>query len=151
LYLLPVITTPLVNALGSGGVEGGLRRLAHLPPWFRIVLAVTGGAVEETLYRGYAVERLATITGRPWLGGAIAAAAFALAHVPGWGVGFALGADLPFGIAMTLFYLWRRDLVTSMPRASRWRPGARRRAVNRRHFTWVLSQSRSAPRRPWCS
>jgi membrane protease YdiL (CAAX protease family) len=78
------------------------------------VVGVTGGAIEETLYRGYAIERLATITGRRWLGGAISAVAFGLAHVPGWGIGFALAADLPFGIVMTLFYLWRRDLVANI-------------------------------------
>ena len=40
-------------------------------------------------------------------------AVFTLAHVPAWGLGFALAADLPFGIAMTLFYLWKRDLLAN--------------------------------------
>jgi membrane protease YdiL (CAAX protease family) len=26
---------------------------------------------------------------------------------------FALAADLPFGVVMTLFYVWRRDLAAS--------------------------------------
>jgi len=38
----------------------------------------------------------------------------ALARVPAWGVSFALAADLPFGILMTIFYLWRRDLPANM-------------------------------------
>ena len=114
LYLLPLITTPLVKALGSEGFETGLRRLARLPAWFRVLAGITGGIVEETLYRGYAVERLGTITGRRWLGGALSAIAFGLAHIPAWGTGFALGADLPFGIVMTLFYLWKRDLLANM-------------------------------------
>jgi uncharacterized protein len=74
----------------------------------------TGGVVEEVLYRGYAVERLGTITGRPWVGGVISVFAFGLAHVPGWGVPFALAADLPFGLLMTMFYLWRRDLPANI-------------------------------------
>ena len=114
LYLLPILTTPLTNALGDDGVESGVRRLASLPAWFRVFLAVTGGAVEETLYRGYAVERLTTITGRAWLGGAVATVAFGLAHIPWWGLGFALGADLPFGILMTGFYLWKRNLPANI-------------------------------------
>lgn len=114
LYLLPLITEPLLDTLGSTGLEPGLQRLASLPVWFRIALGVTGGFVEETLYRGYAVERLATITGHRWVGGAISAVAFGLAHIPAWGLGFALGADLPFGILMTLFYLWRRDLLANI-------------------------------------
>lgn len=114
LYVLPIVTSPLANALGDEGLETGVQRLVALPAWFRVVLAVTGAAVEETLYRGYAVERLATITGRPWLGGAVACVAFALAHIPWWGVGFALGADLPFGILMTAFYLWKRNLPANI-------------------------------------
>ena len=27
---------------------------------------------------------------------------------------FALGADLPFAIVMTVFYLWRRDLLANI-------------------------------------
>jgi membrane protease YdiL (CAAX protease family) len=114
LYLLPIVTTPLAEALGDDGLEAGVQRLAALPVWFRVLIAVTGGAIEETLYRGYAVERLTTITGRAWLGGAVATIAFALAHIPGWGLGFALGADLPFGILMTVFYLWKRNLPANI-------------------------------------
>lgn len=114
LYVLPIVTTPLVNVLGDEGLEAGVQRLVAIPGWFRVQLAVTGAAVEETLYRGYAVERLAAITGRAWLGGAIACVAFALAHIPWWGIGFALGADLPFGILMTVFYLWKRNLPANI-------------------------------------
>jgi membrane protease YdiL (CAAX protease family) len=114
LYLLPLVTTPLTNALGAPGLEEGVQRLAAIPVWFRLAVGVTGGVIEELLYRGYAVERLATITGRRWLGGAISAVVFGLAHIPTWGLGFALGADLPFGIVMTAFYLWRRDLLANM-------------------------------------
>ena len=66
--------------------------------------------VEESLAR---IERLATMCGSRWIGAAAAAAAFGLAHVPYWGVRFSLAADLPFGIVMTIFYLWRRDLVAN--------------------------------------
>ena len=113
-YVLPLMTTPLLNVLGSDHGQAGVRQLASLPVWFRVILGATGGVVEETLYRGYAVERLATITGRPWLGGTITVLAFALAHIPEWGVAFALGADLPFGIVMTLCYLWKRDLLANI-------------------------------------
>src|SRR3989304_2368804 len=48
------------------------------------------------------------------VGAGLATLGFALAHVPAWGLGFALTADLPFGIVMTAFYLWRRDLLANM-------------------------------------
>jgi uncharacterized protein len=114
LYVLPLMTAPLLNAIGKDSFRSGIRRLVPLPVWFRIVVGATGGIVEETLYRGYALERLATITGRPWLGAAISVVAFGLAHIPAWGTGFALAADLPFGILMTLFYLWKRDLLANI-------------------------------------
>jgi membrane protease YdiL (CAAX protease family) len=114
LQALPLITTPLLDLLGTGGVEAGLQKLARLPLWFRVVVGLTGGVIEELLYRGYLVERLASATGRRWLGATLAAVVFGLAHSSAWGIGFALGADLPFGIVMTLFYLWRRDLIANM-------------------------------------
>ena len=112
--LLPLVTQPLVDAAGREGVDRGVRHLLALPVWFRVLVGATGGIVEETLYRGYAVERLAAITGRGWLGGAIAALLFGLVHAVSWGWGFALAADLPFGIVMTAFYLWRRDLLANI-------------------------------------
>jgi membrane protease YdiL (CAAX protease family) len=113
-FLLPLVTNPLVKAWGHQGAEAGIAELAVLPTWFRVVIGATGGVVEETLYRGYAVERLSTITGRRWLGAALATVAFAAAHIPAWGVGFAVTADLPAGVILVLFYLWRRDLVANM-------------------------------------
>ena len=112
-WVLSLLTAPLLRLTGTAGLDEGLQRITVMPIWFRIVAGLTGGLVEETLYRGYAVERLSTLFGSPWLGGLIAVTAFTLAHVPTWGLGFALAADLPFGIAMTLFYLWKRDLLAN--------------------------------------
>jgi uncharacterized protein len=110
---LPLITTPLTNALGSEGVKAGLQQLSAMPIWLRVCVGITGGAVEEILYRGYAIERLDQITGRRWLGALIALMVFTLAHIPAWGVAFALTADLLAGIVLTLFYLWKRDLFAN--------------------------------------
>jgi uncharacterized protein len=112
-YVLPLVMAPFAS-VGASGVETGVQRLATLPLWFTMILAVTGGAIEEVLYRGFAIERLALLTGRRWLGGALAVVAFALAHIPAWGAGFALTSDLAAGITLTLFYLWRRDLIANM-------------------------------------
>src|SRR5207237_8503212 len=53
LYALPLLTTRLVRVLGLGGFEPGLTRLAVLPVWFRIFVAITSDSVEAFLYRGY--------------------------------------------------------------------------------------------------
>jgi len=112
--LMPFFTDPLVKMWGQEGADAGIAELALLPTWFRVVVGATGGVVEETLYRGYAVERLSTLTGRRWLGATLATLIFAAAHIPVWGFGFAVVADLPAGILLVLAYLWRRDLVANM-------------------------------------
>ena len=112
--LLPLATAPLVKAFAQAGADAGVARLAAMPVGFRLFVGATSGVVEETLYRGYAVERLAALTGRRWLGAALATAAFGAAHIPFWGVRFALLADLPVGVILVLFYLWRRDLLANM-------------------------------------
>jgi membrane protease YdiL (CAAX protease family) len=118
--LQALVTAPVVKAFGQAGANAGVATLAILPTWFRFFLATTSGIVEETLYRGYAVERFAAVTDRQWLGATLATAAFTAAHIPFWGIQFALVADLPVGILLVLSYLWRRDLVANMLAHSTW-------------------------------
>ena len=112
--VLGLLTAPLVNAVGARESAAGVAKLAMWPAWFRLFVAATSGIVEETLYRGYAVERLTALSGRVWLGALIAIVGFGSAHIPFWGVGFALLVDLPYGVLLVLFYLWRRDLVANI-------------------------------------
>lgn len=111
--LLPVVMRPVYEWAGAAPAIG-VRALLAEPLWFRLVQAMTGGIVEELLYRGYAIERLSMLTERRWLAVALASLAFGLAHAPGWGVRYALVADLPFGILASLWYVWRRDLIANM-------------------------------------
>ena len=108
--LAPAVMWAATNA-GLPGYDAGLVPLLALPVWYRVFLAVSAGVIEETLYRGYAVERLARFTGSAWSGGAIAVLVFGLAHLPSWGPGPAL-VSLASGAAATLFYLWKRDLFS---------------------------------------
>jgi membrane protease YdiL (CAAX protease family) len=109
-FVLSPIAMWVVNKTGIPGYEYGLTPLLALPAWYRVFLAVSAGIIEESLYRGYAVERLASLTGSHWMGGLIASVAFGAAHIPGWGIGPAL-VFLIDGAAATLFYVWRRDLT----------------------------------------
>jgi len=112
--LQPRLTAPLVKLWGASGRDAGVAMIASWPAWFRLFVAVTSGIVEETLYRGYAVERLIAVTGRTWLGAALAMLAFGVAHIPAWGAGFALTNDLAAGIVLVLVYIWRRDLIANI-------------------------------------
>ena len=77
--------------------------------WYLIIAVVIGGTVEEILYRGYAVERLASLTGSYWISSLVSVLVFGLAHVPPWGWGPALTTVLSGGV-LTLFYVWTKDL-----------------------------------------
>lgn len=111
--ILPAVSGWLMRRLALGGFESGIVSLAAQPMWWRVCVALMSGPVEELLYRGYAVEQLSALSGRRWAGGALAVLAFGLAHIPFWGPGPALTADLPFGAVMVLAYLWRHDLVAT--------------------------------------
>ena len=119
LFLLMNVALPLLNGsvlsrFDPAPVHAGVEALARFPLWYRFIVGATGGAVEEILYRGYAVERLEELSGRTWVAAAVSCAAFAAAHIPGWGIGFAVAADLPFAVLMTLFYVWKRNLIANV-------------------------------------
>jgi membrane protease YdiL (CAAX protease family) len=108
-----VLAGVLVSALGLIPDTQFAAYLQSLPFITRLLLVLTAGVFEETLYRGYAVERLTMIWGSKWAAAAATVALFTLAHLP------AVGAAhlLPVGIVsvfVTLLYLWRRDLILNM-------------------------------------
>ena len=69
--------------------------------------------IEETLFRGLAIEQLTTLTGHRLLAAAIALMAFILVHMRR----FDLAQLVPIGlvsIVLTGLYLWRRDLAANI-------------------------------------
>jgi uncharacterized protein len=103
----------LMSKLRLGGFERGLQKLEGLPVWYLLVAVLVGGSAEEVLYRGYAFERLASITGSIWLAGVIPLALFSIAHVPMWGWP-AAGTMLLSGGILTAWYAWHRDLTANI-------------------------------------
>jgi uncharacterized protein len=103
----------LMSRLRLGGFERGLEKLQGLPVWYLLLAIVVGGSAEEVLYRGYAFERLASITGSIWLAGVIPLGLFGVAHVPMWGWP-AAGTMLLSGGILTAWYAWHRDLTVNI-------------------------------------
>ena len=83
-----------------------------MPRWYLVMAAVGGGTVEELLYRGYAVERLATLSSSYLVAGVVVVLIFGFAHLPFWGPGPSL-STLITGGALTAFYIWRQDLIAN--------------------------------------
>ena len=103
------LTSFTLTGLGIAGWDAGVAALGTLPTWYLTLAVILGPAVEEILYRGYAIETLASISDSDALAVIVSTAAFGFAHVPGWGWGPATSAMLSGAVA-ALFYVWTRDL-----------------------------------------
>ncbi len=92
---------------------GEMNALIATPFWYRFMLVTRAAVAEETLFRGYPIERLEELSGSRFLAGAISWAAFTIAHLSAWG-----GAQLLIagtgGVILTVLYLWRRNLPANM-------------------------------------
>ena len=90
------------------------RQLAALPITLRVALVCTAGLCEEFLYRGFAIEEIGRLSGSRWLGAGISLLAFTLAHGGLYGWTSALLIPFAIGTALTLLYMWRRNLPVCM-------------------------------------
>ncbi|MBF0529435.1 MAG: CPBP family intramembrane metalloprotease [Deltaproteobacteria bacterium] len=102
-----------LQRLNLKGFETGLAKTATLPNWYLTLAIVIGATAEEILYRGYAVERLAVLTGSYWIAGVGSVLVFGIAHVPMWGWGPALTTIVSGGV-LTSFFIWRFDLTANV-------------------------------------
>lgn len=96
-----------------GGFEKGIFKNAALPLWYLAIAVLVGSISEEVLYRGYAIERIADLTGNYWIAGIISVLIFGLAHVPMWGWGPAL-TTIVSGVILTVFFIWHKDLTANI-------------------------------------
>lgn len=123
---------PIKSSLGWGGLlavtcvvlASGIAVLTHyghgqasaaldkLPLWLVTLIVMRAGVLEELFYRGYAIERLLAFGLSRFWAGAVPLIIFALGH---WTGGWAnILIALVLGAVLTLFYLWRRDLLANM-------------------------------------
>lgn len=101
---------PFLKRLGIVDYSEGLALLEKWPLWLLLFAILTAGVVEETLYRGYAIERLMWISGSYWWASVVAVILFGLVHLPFWGRG-ALVWSVFAGSVFTLLYVWKHDLL----------------------------------------
>jgi membrane protease YdiL (CAAX protease family) len=94
----------------NGGSSGAA--LAKLPLWLTTLIVLRAGVLEELFYRGYAIERLEALGLNRFWAGTVPLLIFAVGH---WTGGWAnIVIALVLGAVLTLFYLWRRDLVANI-------------------------------------
>jgi membrane protease YdiL (CAAX protease family) len=83
--------------------------LLHAPFWLRLLVVTRAAVIEETLFRGYGIERLQELTGNRWIAGGVTLAIFAMVHYLSGGWIHVVTAGWA-GLVLTVFYFWRRDL-----------------------------------------
>ena len=103
----------LRHLTGLSGFSAGMEEIMRFPIWYRMLAVAGAGIVEELLFRGFTVTRLAALTGRVWLAALLALVGFSVLHAPFWGWGFAVGGFFS-GAAAMAFFAWRRDLLAMM-------------------------------------
>jgi membrane protease YdiL (CAAX protease family) len=107
------VTAYVVILFTGYGQGAGSAAFDQEPIWFATLSsAIRPGVVEELFFRGYAIERLESIGCGRFLSAAIPLGIFAGTHWTG-GIPSIIIA-LVLGTLVTLFYLWRRDLVANM-------------------------------------
>ena len=102
-----------LRAAGIPGFEAGTAAIVALPLWFRIVLVVTAGVVEDSLFLGYAFNRLILLTRSYWTAGIVTVLVVSFLHLPSWGIGPVLAYFVAVGIGAG-FFVWRRDLLANI-------------------------------------
>ena len=123
--LLTIVMTFVGNgaamAIGSlftaghlAALPASLAGILSIPLGIRVAIAITAGICEEFTVRGYAIERLTQLTSSRFLGAAIPCVVFTLGHIRLYGFGVGLLPVLATSIALTVLYVWRRNVVLNM-------------------------------------
>jgi membrane protease YdiL (CAAX protease family) len=112
--VLLVVTVGLYLLLPKVGLHiGDSARNAFQPALWVVALAVLrAGVVEELFYRGFAIERLKSLSRNSWVASLVPLVAFAAAHYR-QGLGGIVSAAILGGL-LTICYLKFRDLVANM-------------------------------------
>lgn len=99
----------VLTALHLARNQQAISALLSMPLWYRVLLVTRAAVVEETLFRGYGIERLQELTGSRWIAGLVTLALFSFGHLSYWGWTQIIVAGAA-GLVLTLQYIWRRDL-----------------------------------------
>jgi membrane protease YdiL (CAAX protease family) len=92
---------------------GQMNKIINASFVYRFLLVTRAAVFEETLFRGYPIERIGEWSGSRMLGGLITWVAFTYAHLSGWGGAQLIVAGFG-GLLLTMLFLWRGNLWANM-------------------------------------
>jgi membrane protease YdiL (CAAX protease family) len=111
-FVFVPLSLRIVSALRLGAFDAGIARVTAWPLSLRVFAVITGGVVEEVLFRACALSFLDALGAGALLAGAIASVLFAVLHWPFWGRGAVVSLTLTSAV-LTASYLWQRDLAAN--------------------------------------
>jgi membrane protease YdiL (CAAX protease family) len=111
---LLVVTVGLYLLLPKVGLHVGDSGRSSFQPslWVVALVVFRAGVVEELFYRGFAIERLKSLSANTWVASLVPLVFFAAAHYR-QGLGGVISAAILGGL-LTVFYIKFRDLVANM-------------------------------------
>ena len=108
-----VVGFGIARATGYGGTDNpAAAAFSKLPVWLVVLIVIRAGFAEELFFRGYAIERLEMLGVGRVAAVVIPLAIFSIGHWTGGAANILIA--LALGLILSLFYVWRRDLVANM-------------------------------------
>ena len=112
LVVLFVVLLGILAGYSALGIKYGEGAKIAPSLWVALLTVVRAGISEEVFYRGFALERLESLSGSKRAATAIVILFFAAFHYRQGLAGIFIA--LVIGAILTLFYLWKRDLLAAI-------------------------------------
>jgi membrane protease YdiL (CAAX protease family) len=109
LFIISIGFEVVLTTVGLEGIRSLQPLLRHYNFPLLLSLFFTGTFLEEIFYRGYLIERVASLTGKTWLAGVISWIAFTFVHLTFFGLGPTLEGGI-FSAGLVLVYLKERSV-----------------------------------------
>jgi membrane protease YdiL (CAAX protease family) len=113
--ILLMIAVPLLSLIAGlilpSDESGSISSAAQNPSWLLFAGIITAAVTEETLFRGYTLERLNEWTNSKWFSSLVSLLFFTFIHFNGWNAAHIIGVVLPLGCALIAIYWWKRSLT----------------------------------------
>ena len=109
LFILFGVITMAIQTIGLELNQETAQLIAGQSIPFLLLIALRAGVVEEVLYRGYAFERIYSLTKSKWIAALVPVIIFTLAHLS-WGIGHLVFVFIAGGLFM-LVYILKRNLA----------------------------------------
>lgn len=112
-WIVSVAASSFVHSMLPPPPSDGLEIMLKFSIPVLVLIVFTASITEEIFYRGYAIERLAELSGSLWVAAIISFVLFLLPHIAFFGPHWMLYQGVGV-VLLYVLYLWRRNLWACM-------------------------------------